>query len=149
MVKIPDKQPLFSYTHSLRSRYSETDKMGYVYYGHYLSYFEVARTEMLRKKGIAYSDMEKDGIMLPVIYAQISYKQPICYDDVMNIEVLLFNKPLIKLDTYYRVTTNNAAGDTLHMTGQVTLCFTNSDTRKPCRAPEYILKLFGAEQKND
>jgi|SRR6056297_540414 len=142
MIEIPAESPVLSYTHELRSRYSETDKMGYVYYGHYLSYFEVARTEMLREAGIAYSDMEKDGIMLPVIYAQASYKYPIHYDDRMNIEVMMFKKPLIKLDTYYRITTGAGSGKKVHVTGQVILCFTNASTRKPCRAPEYILNLF-------
>lgn len=142
MVHFPDESPVFSYTHRLRSRYSETDKMGYVYYGHYLSYFEVARTEMLRNAGIAYSDMERDGIMLPVIHAQTTYKHPVHYDDMMNIEVMLFKKPLIKLDTYYRVITGAGDKKKIHATGQVILCFTRADTRKPCRAPEYILNLF-------
>lgn len=142
MIKFPEEHPVFSYTHELRSRYSETDKMGYVYYGHYLSYFEVARTEMLRKAGIAYSDMERDGIMLPVIHAEATYKHPVHYDEMMNIEVMLFKKPLIKLDTYYRVTTGSGADKKMHVTGQVVLCFTNANTRKPLRAPEYILNLF-------
>src|SRR6056297_669968 len=142
MIEIPAESPVFSYTHALRSRYSETDKMGYVYYGHYLRYFEVARTEMLRDAGIAYSHMENDGIMLPVIYAQVSYKYPIHYDELMNIEVMMFKKPLIKLDTYYRVTTGPSSKKKIHVTGQVTLCFTSTETRKPRRAPDYILNLF-------
>lgn len=142
MTEIPSGSPVFSYTHVLRSRYSETDKMGYVYYGHYLSYFEAARTEMLRGAGISYSDMEKDGFMLPVVYAQASYKHPIHYDEQMNIEVMIFKKPLIKLDTYYRITTGAGSGQRIHVRGQVILCFTNAETRKPCRAPEYILNLF-------
>ncbi len=142
MIRIPSEAPIFSYTHQMRSRYSETDKMGYVYYGNYLSFFEVARTEMFRSVGIAYSDMEREGIMLPVIYAQSSYKYPIHYDEVMNIEVMVFKKPLIKLDTFYRITTEPGMESYINITGQVTLCFSNAESRKPCRAPEYILKLF-------
>ena len=141
MTQIPTESPLLSYTHTLRSRYSETDKMGYVYYGHYLSYFEVARTEMLRKAGIAYSDMERDGIMLPVIFAQASYLLPIHYDERMNIEVLMFKKPIVKLDTFYRITTESGKSQ-VYVSGQVTLCFTNTETRRPRRAPDYILNLF-------
>lgn len=144
MIHIPSETPILSYTHQMRSRYSETDKMGYVYYGHYLSYFEVARTEMLRSAGIAYSDMERDGIMLPVIYAQSSYKFPIHYDELMNIEVMMFRKPLVKLDTFYRVTTESGGKNQTHVVGQVTLCFSNAESRKPCRAPEYIINLFEA-----
>lgn len=144
MIRIPSETPILSYTHQMRSRYSETDKMGYVYYGHYLSYFEVARTEMLRSAGIAYSDMERDGIMLPVIYAQSSYKIPIHYDELMNIEVMMFRTPLVKLDTFYRVTTESGGKNHAHVVGQVTLCFSNAESRKPCRAPEYIINLFEA-----
>lgn len=142
MKDFPSETPVLSYTYQLRSRYSETDKMGYVYYGHYLSYFEVARTEMLRSAGIAYSDMERDGIMLPVIFAKASYRSPIHYDELMDIEVMMFKKPLVKLDTYYKITTVSEGKNQLHVTGQVTLCFTNEVTRKPCRAPEYIINLF-------
>jgi len=144
MIRIPSETPILSYTHQMRSRYSETDKMGYVYYGHYLSYFEVARTEMLRSAGIAYSDMERDGIILPVIYAQSSYKFPVHYDELMNIEVMIFRKPLVKLDTFYRVTTESGGENQTHVVGQVTLCFSNGESRKPCRAPEYITNLFEA-----
>ena len=57
----PDSKPLFTFQHYLRSRYSETDKMGYVYYGHFLQYFEVARTEMVRSFGVSYAGFSFDG----------------------------------------------------------------------------------------
>ena len=50
----------------LRVRYSETDQMGYAYYGNYAQYFEVARVEALRALGITYKAMEEEGVMLPV-----------------------------------------------------------------------------------
>lgn len=140
MLKIPVENPIFSYTHKLRSRYGETDKMGYVYYGRYLEYFEVARTEMIRTAGISYSKMEDEGIMLPVIYAQVSYKSPVFYDEVMHIDVMVYKKPLIKLETFYKLTTNNS--EKPHIFGQVNLCFINKKTRKPCKAPDYFIRLF-------
>ena len=62
MVLFPDGIPIHSFEHRLRSRYSETDKMGYVYYGRYLENFEQARTEMIRIMGVHYITMEKDGL---------------------------------------------------------------------------------------
>ena len=50
----------------LRVRYSETDKMGFCYYGNYAQYFEVARVEALRDLGIVYKLLEDNGILLPV-----------------------------------------------------------------------------------
>lgn len=140
MLTIPAEEPIFSYTHKLRSRYGETDKMGYVYYGRYLEYFEVARTEMIRAAGVSYSKMEEEGIMLPVIYAQVSYKSPVFYDEEMDIEVMVFKKPMIKLETFYRLTTNRS--EKPHILGQVNLCFTDNKTRKPCKSPGYFVRLF-------
>ena len=51
----------------IRVRYAETDQMGYVYYGHYATYFEVARVEMLRSLGFSYKILEAEGILLPVL----------------------------------------------------------------------------------
>jgi len=147
MVKLPDKNPISSYTHTIRSRYSETDQMGYVYYGRYLEYFEAARTEMIRNLGLPYKKMEEEGVMLPVVHAEIDYKLPLYYDEEINITVLVFEKPLVKLDTWYRVHT--ADDDLLRATGRVTLCFMDRYNRKPCRAPAHFLnriqKLLSAE----
>lgn len=140
MVIIPDRAPIYSYTHTLRSRYGETDQMGYVYYGRYLDYFEVARTEMIRSLGVSYSKLEEDGFMLPVIYTQLSYKNPIFYDEEINIEVLIFRQPKIKLETFYKIRTSRGAVP--RASGQVNLCFVDKETRKPCMGPDYFLRLF-------
>ncbi|MFU8812618.1 MAG: acyl-CoA thioesterase [Balneolaceae bacterium] len=137
MTLLPNRAPLYTYTHSIRCRYGETDKMGYVYYGHYLTYFEEARTEMIRTFGYPYSRLEKEGMMLPVIYSQISYKKPVYYDEVMQIRVHLFDEPAIRLQTYYEVCTRN--GQDLNATGQVTLCFMDEQSRRPCRVPDAFL----------
>ena len=57
---------MFEHACRLRVRYAETDRMGYVYYGVYAQYFEVARVEALRALGISYREMEDGGVMLPV-----------------------------------------------------------------------------------
>lgn len=103
MISFPDSDPLIEFSYPLRSRYGETDKMGVVYHGHFLNYFEVARTEMIRSYGITYKDMEDDGIMLPVIDAELSFKNPVQYDEPVHIKVLIYDKPGIRLITYYKV----------------------------------------------
>ncbi len=140
MISFPATPVIISYTHTMRSRYSETDQMGYVYYGRYLEYFEVARTEMIRNLGVPYSRMEQDGVMLPVVYSQIEYKRPVYYDEEMEIEVSVFDKPLVKLETFYKIKTYRH--DVPHVLGQVNLCFVNVETGKPCRAPDYFLDLI-------
>ncbi|MEX0845720.1 MAG: thioesterase family protein [Balneolaceae bacterium] len=136
-MKLPDKTPIIEYTHSLRSRYGETDRMGYVYYGRYLEYFEVARTEMIRSHGLSYRELEESGVMLPVIHSEIEYKAPILYDEEMFVKVMVFDVPAVRLQTFYEVTTPDS--DSIHVYGEVSLCFMDAESRKPCRAPKSFI----------
>jgi acyl-CoA thioester hydrolase len=139
---LPATEPLLVYSHPMRSRYGETDKMGYVYYGRYMEYFEVARTEMIRAAGIPYRQLEERGFMLPVLESHIQYKQPVFYDELMEIRVLLYEIPGVRLNTFYEIRTEE--GKKLHTVGQVTLCFVDASTRRPVKAPEFFLS--GIEQ---
>ena len=138
----PDKEPVYTYRHQLRSRYSETDQMGYVYYGRYLEYFEESRTEMIRSLGFPYARLEETGVMLPVVHTEVDYKAPVFYDELMEVEVLLYDIPTVKLETYYRLYTGRRKQP--HIVGQVVLCFMKEDTRKPCRAPADFLDCLSS-----
>lgn len=122
----------------MRSRYGETDKMGYVYYGRYLEYFEEARTEMIRSIDFPYARLEESGVMLPVIRALAEYKAPVHYDELMRIRVSMFDMPSVRLETYYEVFTERT--DRAHVLGEVMLCFMDEETRKPCRAPQTFIE---------
>lgn len=136
-MNLPSGEPLISYTHQIRCRYGETDKMGYVYYGRYLEYFEVARTEMIRAAGFSYRSLEESGVMLPVVHSEIQYKEPVFYDELMDITVHVYEMPSVRLNTYYEVHTENKTR--LHTLGSVQLVFANMETRRPMRAPESFL----------
>jgi acyl-CoA thioester hydrolase len=74
----------------LRVIYGDTDQMGVVYHANYLRFFEAGRNEYLRAQGARYRDVEaRHGVRLPVVDAQISYRQPAHYDDVVTIETAL------------------------------------------------------------
>jgi acyl-CoA thioester hydrolase len=133
----PDSKPLFTFQYNLRSRYSETDKMGYVYYGHFLQYFEVARTEMVRSFGVSYAEMEEKGFMLPVVSAELEYKAPVLYDEEIRIDLELFDVPGIRLNTYYKV--YSVKTGQLKTRGKVVLVFMDATTRRPVRAPESFI----------
>jgi acyl-CoA thioester hydrolase len=65
-----------------RVRYAETDQMGVVYHANYIIWFELARTEFCRARGIRYADIERvDGLLLVVAEAHCRYRQPARYDD--------------------------------------------------------------------
>jgi acyl-CoA thioester hydrolase len=74
----------------IRVIYGDTDQMGVVYYGNYLRYFEAARNEFIREKGLRYRDFEAEyALRLPVIEVHVSYKQPARYDDLIAVEISL------------------------------------------------------------
>lgn len=132
-MTFPEKTPIISYVYSLRSRYSETDKMGYVYYGHFLQYFEVARTEFVRELGMPYREMEDKGIMLPVVRTEVEYKVPVKYDQLMNVHMYIYDMPQVKLTTFYEVEIPQT--ETISTKGRVDLCFMDALSRRPVRAP--------------
>jgi acyl-CoA thioester hydrolase len=70
----------------IRVIYGDTDQMGVVYYANYLRYFEAGRNEFLRAHGLVYRDFETEHqVFLPVVEAQVSYKQPARYDDLLSV----------------------------------------------------------------
>jgi acyl-CoA thioester hydrolase len=74
----------------IRVIYGDTDQMAVVYYANYLRYFEAARNEFIRAKGLRYRDFESEyALRLPVVEAQVSYKQPARYDDLIAVEIAL------------------------------------------------------------
>jgi len=120
-----------------RVRYGETDQMGFVYYGNYAQYFEMGRTEWLRKLGITYKKMEENGIMLPVMSLNIKYLKPAKYDNLITLKTTLIKMPSAKIEFSYEVFNEE---NELLTTANTTLVFVNKETNKPTRAPEYVLE---------
>ena len=96
----------------IRTRYSETDQMGYVYYGNYALYFEVARVEAMRDLGMSYRELEQRGIMLPVVSFNIEYLKPALYDENLNIITKIIELPSVRIKFDYE--TYNESGELLN-----------------------------------
>ncbi len=69
----------------IRVPYAHVDQMRVVYYANYFVYFEMARSELLREAGMPYGEMERRGVMLPVVEAHCDYRRPARYDDLLVI----------------------------------------------------------------
>jgi acyl-CoA thioester hydrolase len=123
----------------VRVRYAEVDKMGYVYYGNYATYFEVARVETLRHLGLTYKTMEDDGVILPVSEFSVKYKKPAYYDDELTVKTIVKVRPATRI--FFDFETYNSGGELLN-TAQVTLVFVNQKTGKPCIPPDDFNKIF-------
>lgn len=70
----------------IRIYYEDTDAGGVVYHANYLRYFERARTEYLRDRGVSVCELAANGHILPVIRLEIDYRAPAVYDDLLRIE---------------------------------------------------------------
>ena len=126
-------------TTQLRVRYSETDQMGYVYYGNYAQYFEVARVEFLRSKGVSYKKLEEEGIMLPVLKLEVKYHKPAKYDDLLTIKTIVKKKPSITVNFHFEIYNEQ---NELLTTGFTSLVFIDMKRNRPTRPPKIILDLF-------
>ena len=123
-----------------RVRYSETDQMGVVYHGNYAQFFEIGRTEWLRSLGVTYKDMEKSGIILPVVSINLIFIKSALYDDILTIHTFLKKEPMVKIEFNYEIKNQL---DELICTGSSVLAFMNSKNMKPTRCPDYLLKGLG------
>ena len=123
----------------LRVRYSDTDQMGYVYYGRYASYYEVARVELFRSLGFSYKKLEEEGIGMPVINMDTKYLLPIKYDEEIIIKTRIEELPSSKIIFYYDIFNkkNNLANS-----AKTTLTFINLSSKKPVRIPKELLELI-------
>ena len=87
----------------IRVRYAETDRMGLLHHSHYLVYFEQARTELLRAVGGNYKELEDQGVLLVLTRAEVRYKSPAYYDDVLTIRTTVVRTTPVRLEHKYEV----------------------------------------------
>jgi acyl-CoA thioester hydrolase len=131
---------MLKHTAQIRVRYADTDKMQFVYNGKYLEYFEVGRTELLRSIGLPYKEIENAGYQLPLIEANLKYKKPAVYDDLLDIEATVSSPNSAKVHIEYRIT-NHDTGDFI-CKGFTTHMFINGETKRPTKPPQiYVEKL--------
>lgn len=122
----------------LRVRFCETDLMGIVHHAEYVRYFEVGRVDWLREAGVLYGDWEKRGIHLPVIDAELQYKRPARFDDVLTLETRVLERTRVTVRFGYRIF--GPSGDLL-TTGSTRLaCVDHSMSPRPF-PPDVIATL--------
>ena len=120
----------------IRVRYAETDQMGVVYHGHYFQYFEVARAECIRHLGFTYADMEKAGIIMPVVEVNCKYLRPALYDDLLTVKTILKQLPEDHRILFHQEIYNEK--NELLATGNVLLFFMNAATRQRAKMPDIL-----------
>jgi acyl-CoA thioester hydrolase len=123
----------------IRARYGETDQMGYVYYGNYASYYEVARVESLRQLGLSYRELENMGVMMPVLENHSKFLGPAVYDEQLKIITTIRTRPGVRIKFEYDIYNEN---DKLIHQGETLLAFVNRESGRPCRPPDIFDNLL-------
>ena len=104
-------------TSKIRVRYQETDCMKVVYYGNYLTYFEVGRVEYLRQHGLAMSDVDQK-VHLPVVEAVVRYLRPAYLDELLEVRCWISERKRASFRFAYEILNDTgervATGSTLH-----------------------------------
>ncbi len=130
-------------TCDLRVRYGETDQMGTVYNARVLEWFECGRTELLRQLGVPYAQMERRGVLLPLVEAHVEYLGRARYDDELRVTTTA-DRPgpaRIRFDVHIEHAGGGdvARGHTVHAVTDA--------TGRPARPPEWLLEALSQERE--
>ncbi|MBQ6612763.1 MAG: acyl-CoA thioesterase [Alistipes sp.] len=130
---------MLSFEHKLRVEYHHTDQMGIVHHSNYIKFFEAARTEWLRAAGLTYAEMERRGVMMPIVDVQIKYRQPAYYDEMLSITTSVRELPMARMTFYYEIRGEDGRDVA---SGMTTLGFIDSVTRRPQRVPQWLMEVL-------
>jgi len=91
--------------------------MQVVYYGNFLTYFEVGRVEFLRQQGLPISDVDQK-VHLPVVEAVVRYVRPARLDDLLEVRCWVSERKRASFRFAYEIVSEDgetvATGATLH-----------------------------------
>ena len=117
--------------------YKDVDKMGIVYYSRYLEYFEESRTELLSSLGLKVNDIEKLGIILPVISCHCEFKKGARFEDIILVRSWIEERPRSTLKISYEAILKKT--NDLLVKGYTIHAFVNSNW-KPVKPSYEILE---------
>ena len=117
----------------VRVRYQETDGQGRVHHANYLTWFELARVELLRAAGHSYKELEAAGIYLVVAEVSLRYFLPALFDDELRVLVTTLSAKGARVEHRYQV----LRGDELLVEGTTTVACIDA-TGRVRRLPEWL-----------
>ena len=130
---------MISFETKIRVEYHHTDQMGVVHHSNYVKFFEVARTEWLRANGLTYAEMERRGVMMPIVDVAVKYRNPALYDELISVTAFVDEAPMARMTFRYEVRGEDGRDIA---SGSTTLGFIDKETRRPVRAPQWLLEVI-------
>ena len=122
-----------------QAQYYETDQMGIIHHSNYIRWFEEARTNLLDQLGFGYDQMEKLGIIIPVLAITCTYKSMVYYNDRVYIIPKIEEFNGIRLTISYRIV--DKATGVLRTTGESKHCFLDK-TNRPISLKKEQTKMY-------
>jgi len=122
-----------SVTH-VRVRYKDTDTMSVVYYGNYLTYFEVGRVEYLRQHGLPMSEVN-ERVHMPVVEAHVKYVKPARLDDLLEVTSRVSQRKRASFTFAYEI--RNEASEVVATGWTLHACW-DPRTSEMIRIPEWL-----------
>lgn len=124
-----------------RVLFADTDAMGMVYNGAYFRFFERARDEYLRQRGMPYSEIEKRGIYTPLTEAYAHYYSSFHYDEVITMDCWVTTVKKVSFRFYYRLYLPENP-ELLKVGGYTTLATMDQATNRITKIPSWLLELL-------
>ena len=125
--------------YKIRIRYADTDQMGYVYYGRYANFYEIARVELFRKLGFSYKDLEDKGVGMPVIEMNSKFLLPVRYDEEILIITHIKEIPKSKITFTYTLFNSDCL---VVNEAKTVLTFIDLKRKKPVRIPTELMTII-------
>lgn len=136
----PTDPAAYGFTHPIRVRFAETDAMGVVHHANYALYLEEARVAWMRHLGNEYQRVQADGVDLAVIEVWVRHRQPLRFDDVVTVHLMLGRQTRMTFQMGYLLTTNGGACATA-----VTVHTCVGPDGRPVRPPVWLRDMADAE----
>ena len=131
-------------TMDYRVPYADTDQMGVVYYGNYLTILERARSELMRACGYTYRQCEAEGWMLPVVHAEVDYHRPARYDDLLEVTAWCRAHRGVRIEIACEVRVKGSPE--VLVEGFTRHCFVSTETFHPMPPPEKFIAILDAAE---
>ena len=94
---------MLSHDCKIRVWYKHTDQMAICHHSNYICYYEAARSELLRDLGMSFAEVERRGIMMPILEVQSKYRKPAYFDELLTVRIILREKPAARINFFYEI----------------------------------------------
>lgn len=119
--------------------YHQVDQMGVMHHAQYVYALEQSRIEWLQSQGVSYGDLEKKGILLPVVDISLQYKKPLHFEDLYFVHASLDELNGYYVDFSYVIENQHKE---CVATATTRLVFVDEQSRRAMKCPDFLLKVF-------